>query len=231
MYCINCGVKLADSQKKCPLCGTVVFHPDLPQPNGEPMYPPDRYPGTKVNRYGFLAIITAIFLLPLFITLLVDLQIAGAVTWSGYVIGAILLSYVILVLPFWFRRYHPVVLVPCNFAAVGLYLLYISLANQGGWFLSFAFPLVGGLGLIVTAVVVLTRYLRRGLLYIFGGAAIALGAFMPLVEFLSTITFDLPRVYAWSFYPLVTLALLGGVLIFLGANASARESMERKLFI
>lgn len=231
MYCINCGVKLADSQKKCPLCGTVVFHPDLPQPNGEPPYPADRYPGTKVNRYGVLAIITAIFLLPLFITLLVDLQISGTVSWSGYVIGAILLSYVILVLPFWFRKYHPVVLIPCNFAAMGLYLLYIDLANRGGWFLSFAFPVVGGLGLIVTAVVVLTRYLRRGLLYILGGAAIALGVFMPLVEFLISITFDLPKIYAWSFYPLISLALLGGVLIFLGANASARETMERKLFI
>ena len=92
MYCINCGVKLADSQKKCPLCGTVVFHPDLPQPDGEPLYPAGRYPGTKVNRHGVLAIITAIFLLPLLVTLRVDMQITGAVTWSGYVMGAIILG-------------------------------------------------------------------------------------------------------------------------------------------
>ena len=32
MYCIQCGVKLADSQSACPLCGTVVFHPDI-KPN------------------------------------------------------------------------------------------------------------------------------------------------------------------------------------------------------
>ena len=30
MYCIKCGVELADSEKVCPLCGTRVFHPDLP---------------------------------------------------------------------------------------------------------------------------------------------------------------------------------------------------------
>ena len=27
MYCVKCGVELADSQRVCPLCGTRVFHP------------------------------------------------------------------------------------------------------------------------------------------------------------------------------------------------------------
>ena len=40
MYCIKCGVELADSEKVCPLCGTRVFHPDLPRAQGEPPYPP-----------------------------------------------------------------------------------------------------------------------------------------------------------------------------------------------
>ena len=44
MYCIQCGVKLADSEKKCPLCGIRVYHPDLEQPKGEKLYPKNRYP-------------------------------------------------------------------------------------------------------------------------------------------------------------------------------------------
>ena len=40
MYCIKCGVELADSERVCPLCGTRVFHPDLPCGQGEPPYPP-----------------------------------------------------------------------------------------------------------------------------------------------------------------------------------------------
>mgnify|MGYP000840753951 CR=1 FL=1 len=39
MYCIKCGVELADSERVCPLCGTRVFHPDLPCGQGEPPYP------------------------------------------------------------------------------------------------------------------------------------------------------------------------------------------------
>ena len=231
MYCINCGVQLADSQKKCPLCGTTVFHPEVPQPSGDPLYPEGRYPGSKVNRRNVMAIVTAIFLLPLFVTLQIDLQITDSVTWSGYVAGAILLSYIVIILPLWFRKPNPLVFVPCDFAALALYLLYINLVNHGIWFLSLALPLVGGLGILVTAVVILVRCLRRGLLYIFGGASLALGAFMPLVEYLIERTFDLPKFYGWSIYPLIVLALLGGVLLFLGTSATARETMERKLFI
>ena len=35
MYCIKCGVKLADTEKKCPLCGTVVYHPEFPPQNAK----------------------------------------------------------------------------------------------------------------------------------------------------------------------------------------------------
>ena len=28
-YCVNCGVKLATSEKKCPLCFTPIYHPNI----------------------------------------------------------------------------------------------------------------------------------------------------------------------------------------------------------
>lgn len=231
MYCINCGVKLADSEKKCPLCGTTVFHPELTRPEGERLYPEDRYPVQQMNRNSVRIILTTLFLVPLFITLLVDLQISGGVTWSGYVAGALVLGYVVVMLPMWFRKPNPVIFVPIDFAVAGGYLLYISLATGGGWFLSFAFPVVGALGLIVTAVVTLCRYLRRGRLFVFGGAFLALGLFMPVMEFLLNLTLDKTGFLGWSGYPLVVLALLGGMLIFLGISQRARETMERKFFL
>ena len=231
MYCINCGVKLADTEKRCPLCGTVVFHPELNRPEAEPLYPQDQVPVPKVNSRIANVIATAAFLLPILITLLCDLQMNGGVTWSGFVIGALVVGYVILVLPTWFRKPNPVIFVPCGFVAVGLYLLYISLATGGHWFLSFAFPVVGAVGLIVTTVVTLLRYVRRGRLYVFGGAAIALGAFMPVMELLMNLTFHFQKFKWWSLYPMIPLVLLGVVLIFLAAYRPARESMERKFFI
>ena len=230
MYCINCGVRLAASEEKCPLCGTVPYHPDLSREAGRPLYPKDRIPAREVHPKVVPVVVLVFFLLPLLITLLCDLQLNGAVTWSGYVVGALVLGYVILALPGWFEAPNPVIFVPCGFAAAALYLLYIDLATGGGWFLSFAFPVTGGFGLIVTAVVTLLRYLHRGRLYVFGGAFIALGCMTVLLEFLIVLTFGIPFA-GWSMYAAVTLLLLGGLLIYLAVNKAARETMERKLFI
>ena len=63
MYCIKCGVELADSEKVCPLCGTRVFHPDLPQSEGEAPFPPDpRGKTEEFNRAGWLFILTLLAL-------------------------------------------------------------------------------------------------------------------------------------------------------------------------
>ena len=230
MYCIHCGVKLADSEKCCPLCGTVPFHPDIPRAEGQPLYPVECYPRQQVRRKGLLGVVTILLLIRVLVSLMCDLSLHGVITWSGYVIGAIALSYGIMVLPLWFRHPNPAVFVPCDFFAIGLYVLYIDLNVKGGWVLGFAFPVIGFVGVLVSAVVILTRYLHRGALYICGGALIALGAFLPLMELLMKNTFSLKYV-GWSWYPLVALILLGGALIFLALCRPARETAERKLFL
>lgn len=230
MYCVQCGVRLADTEKTCPLCGTVCYHPDIPHPKAEPLYPRNSQPQPQVSPSGVMSALTILFLIPMLITLLCDLRINNAVTWSGYAAGAIALAYEIFLLPGWFRKPNPVVFVPCGFAALALYLLYINLHLDGNWFLPFAFPLVGGVCVIFTTLITLLRYIKKGKLFIFGGCAMGLGLFMPVVEYLSILTFHQPPV-AWSVYPFVALVLLGGYLIFLGICRPARESIERKFFI
>ena len=115
---------------------------------------------------------------------------------------------------------------------IGAVLLSLPISSADGKatpFLDFAFPVVGGICLITCTVVTLMYYLRRGKLYILGGAFMALGAFMLLVEFLMKMTFDLHFI-GWSIYPLVVLFLFGGLLIYFAINSSAREIIERKLF-
>ena len=231
MYCISCGVKLADSEKRCPLCGTEVFHPHLQRPHGESLYPAHQYPEKEVSPWGLRVIVLTVFLLPLLVVLLCDLPVHSGITWSGYVIGALIVLYAVAVLPFWFKTPNPVIFVPIDFAVVGTYLLYINYAVKGSWFLSFAFPLTGFFSLLVTTIVTLNRYVRRGRLYIYGGAAIAMGLFIPVIELLMYVTFDRVNFTYWSFYPMGTMVLFGGFLIFLGICRPAREMMERKFFL
>jgi hypothetical protein len=123
-----------------------------------------------------------------------------------------------------------VIFTPIGFAAAGGYLLYINQVTEGDWFLSFAFPVVGWIGLLICAAVTILHYVKKGRLYVFGGTAIALGGFMPLMEFLMNLTFDWPQRLIWSYYPLMALVLFGGLLLFFAVCRPARESVERIVF-
>lgn len=231
MYCINCGVKLSDTEKSCPLCGTVPYHPDLVRTEADSLYPKNKYPKTKkISRVGIMMAVTVVALISALIPFLCDMQINSKVTWSAFVLGAVVMSYLSFVLPFWFKKPNPALFTAVFFVASGVYVLFIDLITNGDWFLSFAFPTVGIIGLIVTAVVTLTYYLKKGRLFIFGGALIMLGGFMPLMELFLSITFGVKFLW-WSLYPMIPLVLLGLVLIFFGATPSARESVERKFFL
>ena len=229
MYCVQCGVRLADTEQTCPLCGTRAYHPDLPREKGNLLYPQNREPKLRGRSKAQNGALIILFLIPMIVCFFADRQLDGEVTWCGYVAGALLLAYVVVALPFWFRRPNPVIFVPCDFAAVALYLLYVDLATENGWFLDFALPVVGAFALLTCTVVTLLHYLKRGKLYIFGGAFIALGGIGVLMELLMVPTFGLPYI-GWSMYPLTTFVLFGGMLIYLAINRSAREAMERKLF-
>lgn len=232
MYCIKCGVELGDSEKKCPLCGLAVYHPELRQnTDAEPPYPKFVNKNEKVSRFGFMMAVILLFVIPVLLTLVCDISINEKITWSGYAVGGLLLGYIIIVLPIWFNRPNPVIFVPVDFAVVALYLLYIDLSCGGKWFLTLALPLIFAFGAVVTAVVTLMKYVRRGQLYIIGGALIAVGAIMVLMEILINYTFSLERGLIWSFYPLIVLAVLGLMFIVVAICKPLRASLHKKMFI
>lgn len=231
MYCVKCGVKLADTEKSCPLCGTVLYHPDLVQSEADSLYPKNKYPKTKkVSKLGIMAVVSIIALIPMLITFICDLHLSGGVTWSYYVMGAIAVAYITFVMPFWFKKPNPVIFTALFFITSGVYVLFINLFTKGDWYLSFAFPTISVFALIITALAALLYYLKRGTLYIVGGAFILVGGYMPLMELFISITFGTKYIW-WSLYPMIPLMLIGLLLIFFGATPSARETVERKFFL
>lgn len=232
MYCIKCGVELADSEKKCPLCFTAVYHPELPLPDGEPLYP-DNPPikRSTVSRSGALFITTAFFLLGALLPVICDISINHCVSWSGISGAAVILLYILTVLPIWFRHPNAVVFVPCDHVACAAFLLYICLYTGGSWFLPFALPVTAGAAVISTAVVTLCKYVGRGYLYIFGGAFILTGGFMLLLELLINLTFGIHDTVVWAFYPFAACLLIGLLLIVIAISPGLRSTLQKKFFV
>ncbi len=229
MYCINCGAKLEMGEDICPLCNTRVQHPDFMPLTEKQLYPKDKMPEIKHRSALFGGAVIIMFLIPIVVSFLADFHFDREISWFWYVLGALIMGYTAFALPLWFAKPNPVIFTPCvAIEAIG-YLLYINCAVGGGWFLRFALPVAGGFGLMVTAVVTLLYYLKKGKLYIWGGAFILTGMLVLLTEGLLSATFSVSFL-GWSFYPLSVLCLLGGLLIYLAIHKSAREIMERKLF-
>ena len=233
MYCVQCGVELQKGAERCPLCGLRVFHPELREEPEAPPYP--RYAeGESVSHGGLLFILSFLFAIPLAICLLIDRNMNGGVTWSGFVSFGLVAVYAIFCLPLWFRRRSAVVFFPVSMAALLGLALYVSLKTGGRWFLPFAFPLGGALLLLIEAQIVLLRFVvgdrRYRALYILGGGFIALGGLTVLIEFLLQLSFGIPMLWG-SLYSLTALFLVGLMLVIIGLCPPLRENLHKKFFV
>lgn len=226
---MNCGVRLASSEKSCPLCGLRAYHPDLPENTGAPLYPRQWSAPTREHS-GLRFLLILLLLAATAVCLPVDLHLNGHVVWSGFVLCSLGAAYVVTALPLWFSRPNPAILVPVDFLAVGLLLLYIDLKISGGWFLSFAFPVTGIYGILCTVVVILARYVRKGYFFIFGGALIAFGCSSMLLELFQCITFG-GRMFRWSLYPVAVLSAMGLFWILAGAIRPLGDAIRKRMFI
>ena len=231
MYCIKCGVKLADSEKKCPLCGTVPYHPEIAPNSGKPTYKAGIKPKQAMNKYAVMVLISVFYAIAMILLVLCDVMVTKSISWSFYAAGGLLLSYIFLILPLWFKKPNPVVFVPVDFFTAALYLFGVNHFTEGNWFLSFAFPVTGIACLMVTAVVALCYYVKKGYYFIFGGFVIGCGVFTALIELFVWLTFDISKYYFWSIYPLVACVLLGMAFIVIGICPAFRDRVQKKFFI
>lgn len=231
-YCVNCGVELADSEKRCPLCHVEVVNPKAPWE--EPAQRPySRHVNTIMRRIdrGYLATLAGLLLfIPCVVTVLLDILSGNGLTWSAYVIGAVGLVYISVLLPFYFKRYHTVVFLSADFAAVALYLFLIESMGSGRWFLGLALPLTATAGICTIGLAFLfTRGFSMLLLKI-GVIMITIGVFLVCVEILTSLYAYGAVRFAWSLYALIPCAALGAATLVLERRKKLKETIRRRLF-
>lgn len=232
MYCVNCGAKLSDGQTVCPLCETKVYHPDIVI-NEENTYPKTPFEPEEINRNALMFVVTMLFLIPLFVPLLLELvwNDFTDVSWSGYTSGGTLIFYTAFIMPYWFKKPNPVIFTSVTYALTVALLWFINFKTEGNWFYSFALPVTAGLGAITVASTALTYYVKKGLLYIYGGSFIAFGIWTVLLEYDINTTFNVSLYLRWSFAPLAIFFIIGITLIVIAIVKPFRESLKRKFFV
>ncbi|MEG2858936.1 MAG: zinc ribbon domain-containing protein [Clostridia bacterium] len=233
-YCVECGVELAPSEKACPLCGTPVSHPSVPWRE------PDSYPYPKnveelsrrVNiRYG-AHLATILLLIPIAVTLLVDLMEDGQMTWSSYVLGAGLCLFCIVLLPFYVKQAKPYLFLLIDILAVGLYLLLIGWRTGGmDWVLPLGLPLVAVSGLGTMLEVYLARRRGKALINLLSDITL-IGAVQLMMTEMLIDRFLMGRAHlTWSLYALVPLVALALIFRVVEKKKALKESILKRLFL
>ena len=230
MYCIKCGAKLSDGQTICPICETRVYHPDFIIKE-ENTYPKIPFESEEFNRKGLMFVITMLFLIPLILPVMLELDWRSTVTWSGFVSGGTVIFYSAFVLPYWFKKPNPVIFVPITSALIVAYLLFICIKTDGDWFMKFAFPVVGGLSLIIIAATAILYYVKKGCLYTIGATLMAIGMWTVLLEYDIRETFNYRPPFYWSLAPLTVFSVIGIMLIVIEIVKPIKEQMKRIFFI
>ncbi|MGI6200621.1 MAG: DUF6320 domain-containing protein [Christensenellales bacterium] len=232
-YCVNCGVELDKSLKRCPLCQTPVINPARPlEPVGAaPPYPARMAITVPKNTARVVAAgVSLLLLLPVLICLVVDYAIAGNPTWSWYVAGGIGLFWVVAVLPFLWKHGHPVFTIALDAASLWLFLALVEWASgTGGWFWPIAFPVTLVVALLAGVIYAL---LRRGRIQGLDAAAavlLALGLLCMALEVLLNAYFARPMWPRWSLIPLAALGSLAVVCLVLSRNDRLRSELSRRL--
>ena len=228
MYCVKCGVSLPDGTESCPLCGTPVWNPECL--TAESSFDRDMLPEKTFDKNPVAILLTVITVLAAVAVSVICLVLYGNLGWGDIVLASPLLLFVTVVLPLWFTDPNPVVFIPIDTAALELFLLFICRRTGGNWFMSFAFPCAGIVGLISTASAALLKYLKRGKYIVIGGMQIVLGAFCILLEFFQHITFD-TEMFRWSLFASIALFVSGSFLICVGLIRPLRDFINRVFFL
>lgn len=233
-YCVNCGVELAETEKKCPLCGVKAVNSAAVNGDDIDQQYPKRIETIEslIDRQFWVKIISIFLAVPALICLACNLLYDGTVSWSLYPIGGITVIWAFCVSPFIFKKPAAIKWIIIDIFAVSLYLYLLEyITNSGAWFLPVALPIAAGVGMLVLIITLLIQYKKLKYLYIVSAIFFALGLLMIGVEILIDYYFAQTIHIIWSWFVLITCVAVAFIFIFIERKKKLKEELRRRLHI
>ncbi len=136
MYCSKCGREIPEGSSACPACGPQVEERVSPDREKKQLF---KMPGKGSKSYA--ALVTAFMVFPASICVAIDLAFDRYDYWFGYVVGALIVSWVVSVLPV-LKVTPPAVTALICFGSIIGYTYYImSKTDMFDWLPEFVLPL------------------------------------------------------------------------------------------
>lgn len=230
-YCVNCGVELEASLRKCPLCHTPVINPnELNKKIPVSPYPTDKGQVEVVKRKD-LGILMSVVLTATGVTcLLLNLLVFNSSRWSLIVIGSCLCLFVFS-FPAIFYSKTPIYLsLLADGISVAVYLFLITfLTDSNAWFWQMGLPIVVMLTLLAELFPLLANFVPLTVLSCALCIFVEIPAFCVSLELLIRRILERPYRITWSAVVLTVCVIIDIALITILAKKRLRNEVRRRL--
>lgn len=234
-YCVNCGVELAPSEKRCPLCGVEVVNPAKPWTEPEALpYSDNAERIRRIDRRYLAGLISLVLLIPAVVCMFCDI-LDGRLSWSLLVTGALLNVFVIFLIPMMLHRPSALLLIALDTVSTSAYLLLIRIAcglpaSGKDWLLPLALPIVL-LTAILAAAFSLWLRKRRPIALICAFAFLSVGILTVGINLLVNLYCGLALMPVWSLYSMLPCLVLFVFFLVLNKRNRWKDGIRKRLFV
>ncbi len=234
-YCVNCGVELDDSARKCALCQTPVLNPNKPiQTEAEtPFSEKTHIP--KNTKIKFIALLISVILfVPAIVCLLIDFLFFPKVSWSIFIGSSLLLLWIIFVLPSFIKKLRPYFMWGFDTLAVALYVyLFFVMDNDYlmVWYTKGILPMIIINAILILVYMIWAKHKKRHwllkTLHIFSACGIS----ALLCGWIFSSQLAVPYIFSIGFIMFVCMLVLVAFLSYCYSSKSIRKWLTKKFFI
>ncbi|MCR5809521.1 MAG: hypothetical protein K6G56_08195 [Clostridiales bacterium] len=231
-YCVNCGVELAPSERRCPLCGVEVINPAAPFDDSAEMPFPERRETVRHRQVRIAAakVLSLLLAIPFISVLIADLIEDGALSWSLIPASAIALLFMAVVFPCLFKK--PAVWLFMLFATLetALFLFALSVILGGNWYFLFALPLTLLTGAAAIGCWLMISAKKPSVSLKMMIVLIILTVYVLLLQMLIELHLHRAIRFVWSIYVAVSCAVLAIAVLIVSRLIRKNEAVRKKLF-
>ncbi len=130
-YCVNCGVELDSSAKKCALCDTVVINPNITNETKEVKMPFSNieYIPKETQKKFIAGFLSLVLLISNIVCVFSNMFLFKGGFWSFYILSSSVLLWVIFIVPFFMKKTRKFLMWAFDTVSVGLYTAFLFYMN------------------------------------------------------------------------------------------------------
>jgi len=233
-YCVNCGVELERSIKKCPLCGVPVINPLEQEVSCEPTdaFPTARDELKKKDRTFWIGFFSLLYLVPVVTCVICNLLYNKGLTWSIYVTAGALMAWVFSTSPFYFAGPAPRRILTVDFLAVLAGMLIIQMMTGGpNWFIGIALPIAVYCAAVSLVFLTFTRSGKLNGFALAGAITMAAGALAVLAELFIDLYLSGVANILWSWFVVAPCVSIAALLVLISHNKRFRQELAKRLHV